>query len=243
MPYFVGRELPQAGQGHLFEARVGYSPVGVGFHHALGDEEILSYAQGAQQHMSFDDLPGARVGYGAAVGPAAGGAVYPVDHIVAHVHGVCALGEYFYLKGVLIAGGFKCLVPPACPFYEGRADGFGCAAVEVVHDGFYGFAELGFRVFFFQSVAHDKAPYERLVYGGGIVGETHGVEAAAGVIGPGGILLVGEFDKGVVHAHCDRVGGRGDRADPGALRLSAERDACFKFAVFGKIFGVVEIYS
>ena len=64
----------------------------------LEDQDVLAHAQRAHQHHALDDLAGARVDDRLAVGPAARGAVDPVDHIVAHVQRIDALGQDFTWK-------------------------------------------------------------------------------------------------------------------------------------------------
>ena len=78
---------------------------------------------------------------GCPVAPAAGVAVDPLDDVVADVHRVGVGGEDVDAEGAFgPAGGLEGLIPPACAFEEGGADGFGCAAVDVVLDGGDGFA-------------------------------------------------------------------------------------------------------
>ena len=102
--------------------------------------------------MALDDFAGTRIDDACAVRPAASGAVDPLDHVVAEVHGVGVFGQEFDAEGVFVAGGFEGLVPPAGAFEEGGADGFGRAAIEVIDDGFYGFAEFCGGIFFLQAV-------------------------------------------------------------------------------------------
>ncbi len=147
--YLVRRELTEAGQRHLQHARIGLRTFFIRFDEALRDEKILAHPQRTEQNMAFDDFAGAGVGNGAAVRPAARGAVYPVDDIVAHVEGVGVGGQFFHLKGIFIPCRLKSLIPPGGAFHEGRFDGFGRAAVQIIYDGFYCLADFGVRVFLF----------------------------------------------------------------------------------------------
>ena len=138
---FVRGELPDARQGGLVENIGLFVAGGVGREQAFEDEVILPVAQRAEGDGGLDDLAGARIGDRAAEAPAARGAVHPVDHVVADVHGVGALGQHGHLEGIAEAGGFEGLVPPACALDQRLADVFGRARVHPVLDGLDGIAD------------------------------------------------------------------------------------------------------
>jgi len=73
MPDFMGRQLPYPCQGHF---KQGWPPVILSCERfvgqGLGDEVILAYPQTPQAYMPFNDLPGTRVGYAAAIAPSPG---------------------------------------------------------------------------------------------------------------------------------------------------------------------------
>ena len=144
---FVGGELADSEKGHL----QGFGGVFLVFlicaDHTFGDEEILADALGAEGDSSFDDFAGAGVCDGPTGGPAASGAVDPVDDVIANVPRVGVFGEQFDLEGVAVADGFEGLVPPAAAFEEGGADGLGGAAIDVIDDRLDGIADFGVGVF------------------------------------------------------------------------------------------------
>ena len=85
-----------------------------------------------------------------------------MDDVVADVHGVGVCGEDVDAEGVgSPAGGLESLIPPARAFEESGADGFGCAAIDVVLDGGDGLAggdAVG--IFFDEAMADDEALVE-----------------------------------------------------------------------------------
>ena len=66
----------------------------------LEDQPVLAHAQRAEADVALDHLAGARVDHAAAVGPAAGRAVDPLDDVVADVERVGALGQQLDAEGV-----------------------------------------------------------------------------------------------------------------------------------------------
>ena len=100
---------------------VGAAAAGLaGADQAFEDQHVLAHAQRAEQHLAADDLAGARILDHLAVGPAAGGAVDPVDDVVADVERVGALGQIFDPEGVDIAGRLERLAPPGDAFVAAR---------------------------------------------------------------------------------------------------------------------------
>src|SRR5205085_7225139 len=100
VPDFVRGELADALEGGLVQD-VGLLRAGdVGGKQALEDEVVLAVAEGAEEDGAANNLAGARVADGAAHAPAAGGAMDPVDHVVADVHGVGVGGEDVDFEGI-----------------------------------------------------------------------------------------------------------------------------------------------
>ena len=77
----------------------------------------------------------------------------PVDHVVADVHGVGAVGEDVDFEGIAEAGGLERLVPPARAFDEGFADVLGRAGVDPILDGLDGIADGGVGVALLEAMA------------------------------------------------------------------------------------------
>jgi hypothetical protein len=141
--HFVSCELADTGECGLIENLGLLVAGGVGREQSFEDHVVLAVAEGAKGDGGLDDLAGARIGDAAAHAPAAGGAVDPVDHVVADVHGVGGVGKDGDLEGVLEAGGFEGLIPPACAFDQGFLDVFGSAGIDPVLDGFDSLADGG----------------------------------------------------------------------------------------------------
>src|SRR4051794_25781255 len=111
MSHFMRCELTQAAYCHLFHLlRCGFS-VFVWSKQAFCNKEVLTYAKRTQVDMSLHDFTGTWIRDRSAVRPSAGRAMHPVDQIVAYVHRVGAFRENLHPKCILIAGGFKGLVP------------------------------------------------------------------------------------------------------------------------------------
>ena len=81
----VGSELADPGECHLRQCRRHLVAPHIRRQQPFGDQEILPDAERPEGDDALDDLAGARVGDRAATAPAAGRAVHPVDHVVAHV--------------------------------------------------------------------------------------------------------------------------------------------------------------
>ena len=113
---FVRRELADALQRGLVEDRRTFIALGVGRQQAFEDHVVLAIAQRPERDRGLDDLAGARIGDRAARTPAARRAVHPVDHVVADVHRIGAVGQHVDLERVAEARGFERLVPPRRAF-------------------------------------------------------------------------------------------------------------------------------
>ena len=209
----VGGELAGAGEDHVAHGGGNGSTVEVGREEGFGDEVVLTGAEAAEGDLAFDDFASAWVGDGFTVAPAAGGAMDPLDHVVADVHGVCALREDFDAEGVFESGGLKGGGPPAGSFDEGGADGLWGAAIDVVDDGLDGLGDGGGGVALLEAMADEEALIQRVAEGLGVVAELVGVEAGAGVEAAGLVAGAGEFDEGGVFAEGDGVGVGGDLGD------------------------------
>ncbi len=238
----VGGELTGAGEDHVAHGGGNGGSVEVGSEEGLGDKVVLTGAETAEGDLAFDDFSGAGVGDGLSVAPAASGAVDPLDHVVADIHGIGAFGEDFHAEGVLESGGLKGCGPPACAFNEGGADGLGGAAVDVVDDGLYGLGESGGGVALLEAVADEEALVERIAEGLGVVAELVGVEAGAGVEAARLVAGAGEFDEGGVLAEGDGVGVWGHLGNEFAIgrAVGDEGEEGLNLSVLGEGFGVVE---
>ena len=100
MADLVGAELADAGQADLDGVIGTTGAVLVGPHKALEDQHVLADPKGAQKHRTLDDLPCAGIAHRLAIGPAPGGAIHPVDDVVAGVHRVRALRQDLNPEGV-----------------------------------------------------------------------------------------------------------------------------------------------
>ena len=130
----VGRELAQAREGEL-DGILG--PAGArarSAEDALEEHDVLPHAQGPEQDMPLHDLTRARVHDRVAVGPAAGLAVDPLDHVEARVEGMDALGQHLDPIRAGQPRGLEGLGPPARAVQQRRADRLGRRGVEVVDD-------------------------------------------------------------------------------------------------------------
>ena len=114
---FVGGELTNASQHRRLQLRGNGCALLVWGQERLGDQIVLTSAQRAEGDLSLDDFAGARIDNSRAVRPPAGGAMHPLNDVVAHVHGVGVFGKHFDAERISEAGRFECLRPPACTFY------------------------------------------------------------------------------------------------------------------------------
>ena len=162
---------------------------------------------------------------GAADAPAARGAVHPVDHVVADVHGVGAVGQHGDLEGIAEAGGFEGLVPPARAFDQRLAHVFRRAGVHPIFDGLHGLADGGGGVLLFQAVAAHVALHHRLADGRAVVDEIEAAVAGARIVVARLVVAVGQFDQGIVLAQGDRFGGGSDAGDGAGEQAAAEAAA------------------
>ena len=236
MAHLVRGELTQAGKGHFLRLRIFVGIRRVFAHQSAGNQEVLPYPQRAERDFALDDFARARVGNAPAVRPAPAGAVYPLHEVIAGVHRVGRVGQQAHLEGVFVARRLKSLVPPRGAFHQRRADGFGRAGVEVVHDGLHGFGNGGIRVFFHQPVPPDEALHDGLAEGRGVVEVVDGIDARAGVEGPRLKAGFGQFDEREMLPQCHRAG-RGCYFPQKWPRLVAgEREGNFNLGVLREIF-------
>ena len=105
------------------------------------DQVVLPIAQRAERDGALDDLAGARIGDRSAGAPAARRAVDPVDHVVADVHRIGAVGQHRDLEAVAEAGRFERLVPPARAFDQRLLHVFGRARIDPVLDRLHRIAD------------------------------------------------------------------------------------------------------
>ncbi len=208
MADFMGGELADASQGRAVEDVGLLVAGGVGREQSFEDQVILAVAQGAQGDGALDDLAGAGIVDRAAEAPAARGAVDPVDHVVADIHGIGALGQHGDFEGIAEAGGFKGLIPPAGAFEQRVADVLGRARIDPVFDGLHRVADGCGGILLLQAMAVDVAPNHGLTDGGAVIDEAGAAVAGAGIVETGLVVPVGQFDEGVVFAQRNGFGSR-----------------------------------
>ena len=78
--------------------------------------------------------------------------MYPIDDIIAYVHGVGIFRKHIYLKSIDITCSLKSLIPPAGALQQGRADRLRGGRIQVINDRLYRFATRSRRVFFLEAV-------------------------------------------------------------------------------------------
>jgi len=88
--------------------------------------------------------------------------MYPLDNVVANVHGIGALGEHFNPKRILETGGFKRLIPPACTLNQRAANWFRRAAIDVIHDRLDRLANRRCGILLLQAMSRDDSQVQRL---------------------------------------------------------------------------------
>src|ERR1700733_1858902 len=240
-------ELAETGEDHLEHGVVlgcdGLA-VCVGGEEGFGDEVVLAAAEGAEGYVALDDLAGAWIDDSGAVAPAASVAVDPLDDVVADVHGVGVGGEKVDAEGVFgPAGGLEGLVPPSGSFKQCGADGFGCAAIDVVLDRGYGFAGgLAGGIFFDEAVADDELLIQWVAKRRVVVAVGGGEVAGAGIEAARGEAGAGQFDEGLVFADGEGVRIGRDVADELTVcgAIGGEGEDGLDLGVFGEGFGGVE---
>ncbi len=159
----VGRQLPDPRQRDLDRVISSTGSQIVGADQTLEEQPVLAHPQRTERHVALDHLPGARVDDAAAIGPAAGRAVDPLDHVVAGVETVGPFREQLDAKRVDEAGGLECLGPPTGPFEQRRPHRFGHAAVDVIDDGLHHGRAGGLRIGLLEPVADDPSPFDRFI--------------------------------------------------------------------------------
>src|SRR5690349_21540507 len=154
--------------------------------------------------MPFDDFAGSRIDDGRTVRPAARSTMYPLNDVVAQIHRVRPFGHKFHVKGVFVTGRLKSLVPPASPFEKRGANRLRRAAVEIVNDGFYGFAKGGRRISFLEAMPRDEALHDRLAHRCGVIHVGNPEEAAARIVNTRLVAGRGKLHEGMMLADGDR---------------------------------------
>ena len=173
-------------------------------------------------HSGLYDLAGARIGYGGARAPSACGAMHPVDHVVANVHGVSAIGEHVDLKCIAKSRGLECLVPPPRAFKQGILDVVGRARVHPISDGLDGLAHRGRGIFLFEAMPPDVALHHGLADRRAVVDEVRPEIAGTRIVVARLEAIAGEFDQRVVLAQRDRVRRGSYAGDGGGKQVAAE---------------------
>ena len=148
----------------------------------------------------------------AAGAPAARRAMHPVDHVVADVHGVGAVGQHVHLEGVAEAGGLEGLVPPAGAFEQRLLHVFRRAGVHPVLDGLRpGSLTAALGSFFSRRWRRTIALHHRFADGHAVIDVAEAAVTRARIVLTRAVIAVGKFDQRVVLAQ--RHGfGRGSHA-------------------------------
>ena len=213
MAGLVHRQLADAGQAHLHRI-IGSALAGlVGAHQALEDHAVLADAERAQQDRALQDLARAGVRDRPAIGPAPGLAMDPVDHVVAHVHGVRPLGQHLHPEGVDEAGRIEGVGPPPRPLHQGGAHRFGCRAVHIEDDGLLHRRAGGRRVGLFQTEAAAQRLDRPVGQGRSVIGHQLADRAGPGVGEAGLETGRRQADQGLVRDHRDIARVLGDPTD------------------------------
>ena len=132
--------------------------------------------------------------------------MYPLDHVEAHIHGVCIRRQHFDLEGVLVAGRLERLVPPAGAIQQGAAHRLRRPRVEVVDNGLDSLADRRRRVPLLQPVARNEPTGQLILERHRVVDIAERPEATLRVKVAGSIARFRQGHEAVVHAHADRPG-------------------------------------
>ena len=220
--HLVSRELPDPGQRHLRHLGGVLVSHLVGRGETLAQEVVLPDPEGAQSHVPLQDLTGSRVRYRVPIAPPSRGAVDPLDHVVAQVHGVRVFREDLDPEAVYEARRLVGLVPPAGSLQERGADGLGCARVHVVDDGLHRLAHGRRRVLLLDAVPGDVAPGQGLTQGHGVVHVGDAIESGPWISLSSHVTVVGELHEGVVLPHRHGVSGWRHASDVGSRGVGGE---------------------
>src|ERR1700692_795702 len=112
----VRGKLPDARQSSLIQDVGLFVTSHIRRQQAFEDQIILAVPQRAERDGGLHDFAGTWIGDAGPRAPAAGRAMHPVDHVVADVHRIGAVGKHGDAKGVAKSSGFEGLVTPARAF-------------------------------------------------------------------------------------------------------------------------------
>jgi hypothetical protein len=241
VPHLVRGQLANAGQCHPLHLRRHLGPRRVRRQQPLGDQVVLPHAQASQRDVPLDDLARARVRHAGPVAPAARGAVHPLDHVVARVHGVDGVRHHLHAERVAVAGRLERLVPPARALHQRAADGLRRARVHVIDDGLHRIAHRRARVALFKPVAADEALRQLLADGRGHVVVVDAEIARPRVVAARLVSRRGQRDERVALAHGDRLGGGRHVAHPPAGVVTRKGERRLDLGVAWKRLGVLQI--
>ncbi len=222
MADLVRRELADALERGLVQQRRPLVAVDVRRGQALEDHVVLAIAQRPERHRRLDDLAGARIGDRAAGAPAARRSVDPVDHVVADVHRVGALGQDVHLERVAEARGLERLIPPAGAFEQRLLHVLRRARVHPVLNRLDRLAHRRRRIFLLQAMTTDVAELHRLADRHAVVHEGQAAVAGARIVDARRVVAVGQLHQRHVLAHRHGVGRRRDAADRAREQVAAE---------------------
>ncbi len=241
VPHLVRGELADALERQLHRVVGGAAARLLGAQQPLEDEDVLAHAQGVEGDVSLDHLAGARIDHAVAVGPAAGTAMHPLDHVVAHVERVRVRRQQRDAVAAREAGLGERVGPPAGAIEERAADRLGRSMVDVeddrLHDRRLGAAGLGVL----ETMAGDPARLQRPVERRRVVVEEDGEAAAARIEGARPVAGVGQADERVVLHHRHRLRLRHRGAHLGARLAAAEGEDRLELEVVGERQAVVGV--
>ena len=205
-------------------------PVMYGEVRPFEDQVVLAIAQRAEGHGALQDLAGARIRHRSAGAPAARRAMDPVDHVVADVHRVGAVGEHRDLEAVAEAGRFECLAPPARAFDQRLLHVFRRARVDPVLNRLDRIADRRVRVLLLQAVTTDVAHLHHVADRHAVVDVGEAAVAGARVVVARLVVVVGQLDEREMLAQRHRFGRRRHAADRAGEEAAAASTAAARAA-------------
>ena len=247
-PDFVRGELPDSRERHQRRARrrihlrkcfiAGFRVLR---HETATDQRILPDAKRSEEDVSFDDLPGARIGDRLARRPAARGAVNPVDDVVADVHRVGVGGKHLHLERIRKSGGFKRHRPPGGSFDQCTPDRLRRSVVDVVDDRLDRIRHCRARVLLLEAMTRNPASLERGGERRAVVRELDPEHADSRIELPRLVPGLRKRDERVVFADRHELRNRRHARDQRTrLSVSRERQQNVDFGVAGKCPGQLE---
>ena len=152
--------------------------------------------------------------------------MHPVDHAVADVHRVGAVGQHVHLEPVAEARRVERLRPPARALEQRLLHVFGRARVHVVLNRLHDVADVRVRIRLLETMAAQVADDHGIADGHAVVDVTQAAVARARIVDARLVVAVRQLDERRVLAQRDRVSRRRharDRAreEPAAATAAA----------------------